>query len=92
MNKTQLFKNFFLIASPCVIAILLCLLAYIIHTNKYLGTTQGWTYLGFSIFFPAFFILGSVDLLVRLNSRENILRIWIIESIIIFVLLLLILP
>ena len=81
MTTAQFFKNFFYYLSPFSMVIAFSLIIGLFFRGDPYHTER-WTNQASSIFIPAFFILGTLYVIIRLILKERILLIWIIEALI----------
>jgi|CXWL01.1.fsa_nt_gi hypothetical protein len=79
LKTSQRFRVLYFV-SPFVVCILYCLIGFIVDRYTFTGDTREWSHLAAALFFPSIFILGSMSLLVRFATQNNLLKIWIIES------------
>ena len=79
-SRANLLSSIFYFVSPFTLWILFCLIVFIIDKQTFHGNTETWTHQLASLFFPSFFILGPMIIFVRFLARNNLSRIWIIES------------
>jgi len=84
-RRSSLAKTVFYFLSPFILALLFCFIAFIIDKNRFQGDTTKWTHFVGGLFFPAFFILGAADVIVRLIIRERVLAIWLVELILLLI-------
>jgi hypothetical protein len=82
MTITQFFKNFFYFLSPFSLLITFSFVGVLLHDDKY--HTERWTNQAAAMFLPAFFILGTLYAIIRLVLKEQVLWIWVVETIILF--------
>ena|GEM_PF-4145111 len=83
MTTAQFFKNFFYYLSPFSVVIALTFFIGLFFRNDPYHTER-WTNQIGGMFIPAFFILGTFYLIIRLVLKERILWIWIVETLILF--------
>ncbi len=79
--------DFLYFVSPLIIFIVYCLVGVVIDKYTFSSDTRNWSHFAASIFLPSFFILGPVSVLIRFITKDNILLIWIIESLLLLGLL-----
>jgi len=78
MTTTQFFKNFFYYLSPFSLVIAFSFIGVLLHGDPY--HTERWTNQAAAVFLPAFFILGTLYVIIRLVLKEHVLWIWIVET------------
>lgn len=72
--------------SPFVIVIIVCFIGFLVNKNKFNVDTTTVSYMLAAISLPGFFILGLLDILVRFVLKQNTIKIWLVEFLIIIVL------
>lgn len=79
--------DFLYFVSPLIIFIVYCLVGVVINRYTFSSDTRSWSHITASMFLPSFFILGPVVVFIRFVTKDNILLIWIIESLLLLGLL-----
>lgn len=70
--------------SPCILAVIFCLLAIITGYAK-MESSGGWSYLAVIIFLPVLITAVIIDIIVKLIFKEKILYIWLVEIVLLVV-------
>ncbi|MES2773683.1 MAG: hypothetical protein V4722_05840 [Bacteroidota bacterium] len=76
--SSQTFNKWLRVLSPCVIAIVFCLLVMLVSLFS-IEKSGGWSFLGAIIFFPVLLVLLFLDFIVKLIFKTRTFYIWLIE-------------
>lgn len=71
-------RNWLYIISPCIIAAFLTVIS-IVGSYMNLEHSEGWSLLVIIVAVPFLLIMISIDLIVKMMIRKNVLYLWIVE-------------
>ena len=71
-------KEFLYIFSPCVLAVLLCIIL-IAQACSDMESSKGWSYLGIIILRPALITIAIAGIATKIALRKKLLLLWIVE-------------
>lgn len=84
IRESQVWSKISRITTPFIIASAFCLF-HIVAAAIDIDRSEGWSFIGIMIYFPALLILLSLDFIFRITLKDKTLQLWIIETILLII-------